>query len=105
MNKFGHSHLTISSSCGDVAIDIDGYPVSRLPPEYKDIVRFDLTRLNKMCLANHIPLRNDWDILAVGYWLTDGSYEQPAEDYNETGLMRHIWNGSVDEYHEAYEME
>ena len=103
--QFGHSVINICSSEGDFAIGADGkvlFPDS-LPFEYRNIVQFDIPRLDKMCRANHIHLRNEWDILAVGYWLETGEYENPAEDYNETGLMRHIWNGTVDEYHEAFE--
>jgi hypothetical protein len=105
--KFGHSAINICSGEGDMVVNAQGYPFFKdsLPYEYRNITQFDITMLDKMCLANHIPLRNEWDILAVGYWLEDGSYEDPAEDYAEAGLMRHIWNGTVEDYYEAYEHE
>ena len=105
--KFGHSALHISSGAGSIIVNDQGYPLfnDSLPEEYNDIARFDIKRLDKMCLANHIPLRNEWDILAVGYWTTDGEYEEPATDYAENGCMRHIWNGTVDEFEDAYEYQ
>ena len=107
IRKFGHSMVNITSSCGDFVVNAEGYvlfPYS-LPHEYRDITRMDMKRLEKMCLANHIPLRNEWDILAVGYWTEDGKYEEPAPDYSETGCMRHIWNGAADGLDEAYAIE
>jgi hypothetical protein len=105
--KFGHSAIHISSSAGSMVVNAQGYPIFRdsMPDEYRNIQQFDIARLDRMCLANHVPLRNEWDILAIGYWLEDDTYEDPAPEYSENGLMRHIWNGSVEEYHEAYELQ
>lgn len=93
--------IRITSSCGEIWVNKEGQPISELPPEYDNIVRFDLSRLEKMCTSNHIPMRDDWDILALGYW-TDEGYEDPATDYSETGAMRHIWSGRADDLDEAY---
>ena len=105
--RFGHSAIHISSSEGSIIIDSEGYPLFKdsLPEKYNNIAQFDIKRLDKMCLANHIPLRNEWDILAVAYWTIGGRYVTPADDYSESGLMRHIWNGTVGEYDDAYEYE
>lgn len=105
--KFGHNVMNICSGEGDFVVDSEGYVLfpDSLPFEYGDITRVDIRRLDKMCLANHIPLRNEWDILAVGYWTKDGKYEEPAPDYAENGCMRHIWSGDAEGYAEAYEMQ
>jgi len=91
------SMFVISTSFGDIFVRKDGRPYdpSALPEPYKDVVQFDMRRLESMCNANHIPMRDKWNILAVGYW-TDRGYEHPLADYDDSGLMRHIWNGRID---------
>lgn len=95
--------ITLTSSFGDIHIDDDGVPLST-PPLYNNIAKFDIHRLEKMCIANHVPLRSTWDILAVGYWTEDGTYEPPAKDYDETGYMRHIWSGTVNSIEDALDL-
>ena len=100
--------IRIESSLGTILIHDDGIPyMSTLPNAYGDIAKFDVARLERMCNANHIayPRKYGWDILALGYWLSNGFYESPADDYSEKGCMRHIWNGTVDDYDDAYELE
>lgn len=99
--------MNICSGEGDFVVNAEGYVLfpDSLPHEYGDITRVDIRRLDKMCLANHIPLHNEWDILAVGYWTEDGKYEEPAPDYAENGFMRHIWRGAAEDYDEAYVIE
>ena len=77
-----------------------------LPAYYCDIAKFDIERLENMCEANGLSLyRNGgWDILAVGYWLEDGTYEEPAPAYAENGIMMHIWTGRAQDYDEAMEL-
>lgn len=107
LRKYGHNVMNICSGEGDFVVNDQGYVLfpDSLPYVYGDITRVDIKRLDKMCLANHIPLRNEWDILAVGYWTEDGKYEEPAPDYAEDGCMRHMWRGAAEDYDEAYEIE
>ena len=96
--------IRITSSEGPMFADDDGTPYGGLPEEYNNIVKFDVKRLERMCMANHIPLAREWDILAVGYWTDDGQYETPAPSYAENGVMRHIWSGQAEDYYEACEI-
>lgn len=97
--------IKIHSSLGTIWVNHKGYPVSELPDDYHNITKFDLQRLERMCISNHVPMREEWDILALGYWTDDGGYEEPAPDYSETGVMRHIWSGRADDYDEALDLE
>lgn len=98
--------IRIESSAGVIFCDDSGVPYSPLPDEYNNIVQFDIRRLERMCISNHIPFPKDegWDILALGYWLEDGSYEDPTPSYAEGGVMRHIWTGHVEDLDEAIEL-
>lgn len=97
--------IKVHSTFGTIWVNSQGKPVSDLPPDYNNIAKFDLNRLEKMCISNHIPMRDEWDILALGYWTKDGNYEHPADDYSENGIMRHIWSGRVNDLDEALEYE
>lgn len=97
--------IKIGSSAGIILVTNEGEPISDLPPEYDNIVKFDIKRLERMCVSNHITMREEWDIVALGYWTDDGNYENPAPDYSEHGFMRHIWSGRADDYDEACEIE
>ena len=96
--------IRIESSAGTMFCHDDGTPYTALPDEYANIVKFDVRRLEKMCVANHIPFRDCWDILAFGYWTDDGNYEEPAPSYAENGVMRHIWTGRASDIDEAIEL-
>jgi hypothetical protein len=96
----------IESGEGTMRCHDNGTPfrLDRLPHEYRDIVKFDIARLEAMCEANDIDKRQErmgWDILAVGYWLEDGSYEEPAPSYAENGIMMHLWTGRAQDHDEA----
>ena len=96
----------IESGEGTMHCHDNGIPVNRylLPAEYCDIAKFDIERLEAMCEANDIDKRQErmgWDILAVGYWLEDGSYEEPAPAYAENGIMMHMWTGRAEDHDEA----
>lgn len=95
----------IESSAGTIVVNESGVPISDLPHEYNDISCFDLTRLRRMCLTLGIECRDSWDILAVGYWLDNGDYEEPASMYTEHGCMKYVWTGEADDVYEAIELE
>jgi hypothetical protein len=95
----------INSSEGTIVVNKFGVPMSDLPFEYRDIVCFDLRRLQRMCDELGIENRDGWDILAVGYWNSDGSYEEPCPEYTQNGFMRHLYVGDARDVDEAIELE
>lgn len=80
------SHGTIIASPVDGKV-IDYTPVDPTRPAYADILQFDLVEWK-----NHYHQEIDGlnvDILDLGYWLADGSYSEPEEDFRqELSLMR-----------------
>jgi hypothetical protein len=62
-----------------VDYDLDNTPDAE---SYKNIERFDLDEYKKHHGCNHV-IGADIDILDLGYWLKDGTYEEPAHDWRE----------------------
>lgn len=52
---------------------------------YREIERFDIAEFNDWYFRRYGLQANldHLDILALGYWLTDGTYEPPAHDWRE----------------------
>lgn len=72
-----HGELEVSVSSGyvlgcDLIAEQDG--------EYMDIVRFDIWEYAKE-YPNETLGGSHVDILDIGYWMIDGTYEPPREDW------------------------
>jgi hypothetical protein len=68
-------------------ISIDGEEEIRGERNYLfDIAKFDLVEYGKFCESKNIVMGEyGEDILAVGFWKKDGSYEQADVDWRKSG--------------------
>lgn len=80
--RSSHGMLIVDGATGDVK---DYWLDGTAPKEYYYIVRVDVEEFNRTYAAvGHIFREmGDVDILDVGYWLKDGTYEPPAEVHRE----------------------
>lgn len=71
-------NIIISGSHGNITINEFGRIISCDEGEYKSIKEFDafewINHYNK-------PFPSNLDILDMGYWLYDGTYEPPCYDW------------------------
>jgi hypothetical protein len=78
--------ITVIGSYGEVFVDEDGNVtggsvdgvLAEVPPEYADIIKFDLRRYSE-----DGPLPTAIDILCVGYWVVGGAYSAPEVNCDE----------------------
>lgn len=89
---------TIFSSHGTLTIDSQSGDVIRCESDkcndncIDKILRFDLTEYRSHYKVSDLP-PDGIDILDIGYWNTDGTYEEPAHDWREeTNQMRAGYN-------------
>lgn len=71
-----HGSLAVNADTGDVLPDQSTYDGDALRP----IKKFDLPEWRGHWKRD---LPESLDILDVGYWNADGSYEEPAHDWRE----------------------
>lgn len=76
---------TVNSSHGQLIIDADGTVLvgktTYHDDELRNIVRFDLPEHRKYYASKPEP--DSYDILDLGYWMKDGTFEPPAFDWRE----------------------
>ena len=74
----------VHSSHGDFVIDENGIVTKFkaggwVQPDYHNYVRFDLPEYKK----HYGELDTEYDILDLGFWKKDGSYEPPEKDFRD----------------------
>ncbi len=74
--------FTVHGSWGDLIINSDGEILDRSGASegqgYAGIQRFDVAEY-----VEHYGALDSTDILLIGYWLFDGTYEAPDEHFRE----------------------
>lgn len=82
-----HAEFTVASSCGTLVADsVTGKVISRTIDEDQGstlemIVSFDVEEFKAHSKIETMP--GHVDILGLGYWLFNGGYEPPVEDWRE----------------------
>jgi hypothetical protein len=74
-----HTIIIVMGEKTKIPLDYLGYPINS-PPAYNHINRFDIRRLEQLCLSYYAPLRQEWDINHVAYWDEDGNYVEPLKE-------------------------
>ena len=85
--------MTFHSSWGEIDCDKDGNVIEIRGDEYfndernylYDIARFDLVEYGKFCESKNITMDEAEDILAVGFWNKDYTYNKADEDWRKGG--------------------
>ena len=73
----------VCGSHGDLLIESDGTPLGFIPEGYADIMRFDVDEYFQFWTLDDPKRYCEFDILDLGYWNADGTYEPPAHDWRE----------------------
>ena len=84
--------MTFESSWGEIDCDEDGNVMEIRGDEYSregeknylfDISRFDLVEYGKFCESKNITMGEADDILSVGFWKKDNTYNEPDHDWRK----------------------
>lgn len=84
-----YGEIDVDAATGEVVVY---RPEEGGEPDYADIVRVDLDERRRWYAAKGLPLSDPQpggDILDVGFWTSDGTYEEPADDWRELVLLDH----------------
>lgn len=73
--------FTVITPFGEIYVRGNGRPYDRsaLPEAYRDVIQFDLSRLEAFFNANHAILPNEIDVNSIGHW-TETGYHDPVND-------------------------
>lgn len=83
--------MTFHSSWGEIDCDKDGNVIEVRGDEYIgdernylfDIDRFDLVEFGKFCESKNITMCEAEDIMSVGFWKHDGTYNEAEKDWRK----------------------
>jgi len=70
-----HGEFEVDSASGEIST-----PAEQVPDEYSEIKKINIQEYMKHWGISRML---DVDICTVGYWLNDGTYEYPIEDYRQ----------------------
>ena len=83
--------MTFHSSWGEIDCDKDGKVIEIRGDEYIhdersylfDIDKFDLVEFGKFCESKNITMGEAEDIMSVGFWKHDGTYNEAEQDWRK----------------------
>jgi hypothetical protein len=95
-----HAIINVIGDSTKISLDYLGYPIhpDKVPPAYNHIVRFDIRRLEKLCLSYYAPLQQEWYINHVAYWDDAGNYVEPVKELSYFLSICNHTNYPDDEY-------